>query len=131
MTQSIPAPSFGPYNTLMCRPGKIASFPLSGSIYNDGLIVAMDFYPYADGPSTQTIFSLRNTATNFISLRVDYFLSSGALNLWINPSGGSPYYVAGSSIISPISIDPGKSKHFKAFKIINVVLKKNVGPAWS
>ena len=107
LTQSAGDPSFGPYNTLMCRPGQIASFPVNSSISKDGLVVAMDFYPYPNGPSTQTIFSLRNTGNDFVSLRADYFMASGALNIWRNPSSGSPSYVFDSTITSTISIKTG------------------------
>ena len=111
LSQSTQTPLLGPYNVLMCRPGEIASFPLNSSITKEGLIVAMDFYPYSDGPSTQTIFSIRNTASSFISLRVDYFLPSETLNIWINPLSGSSYYVFGSTI----SVKAGimKSAHFR------------------
>ena len=108
MSQSIPAPSFGPYNILMCRPGQIAVLPLYTPISKEGLVVAMDFYSYSDGSSTQTIFSIRNTATNVVSLRADYFPTSGALNIWINPPSGSSYYVFDSAITSSISINTGK-----------------------
>ena len=91
----------------MCRPGQIASFPLNASVSKGGLLVAMDTYPYPSGSSTQTIFSIRNTETNYISLRCDYFLDSGALDIWINPVGGIPYYVYGSS--STPTINKGNS----------------------
>ena len=103
-------PLFGPYNMLMCRPGKIASFPLNSSISKTGLDVAMDFYPYSDESSIQTIFSIRNTATNFVSLRCDYFSSTGSLNIWINPnpSVGNPYYVFNTATTTSVPIRNGK-----------------------
>ena len=93
----------------MCRPGQIASFPLNTSISQDGLIVAMDFYPYQKGSPTQTIFSIRNTMTNHVSLRFDYFLNNGTLNLWINPMGGSPYYVFDSTFQAAIPVIIGNN----------------------
>ena len=116
MSQPNQAPSFGPYNTLMCRPDQIASFPLNASISKEGLVVATDFYPYSNGPSTQTIFSIRNTASNFISLRVDYFLPSETLNIWINPPSGSSYYITTS-----ISIRTGNESS-RSTRIMNYFL---------
>ena len=91
----------------MCRPGQIASFPLNTSISQDGFVAAFDFYPYAAGSATQTIFSIRDKTTNFISIRVDYFLSSGTLNLWWNSLSGSPTYLFSPSLTSSIAIITG------------------------
>ena len=117
-SQSTQDPSFGLYNMLMCRPGQIASFPLNSSISKSGLIVAMDIYPHPSGSSTQTIFSIRNTETNYISLRCDYFRDSGALNIWINPVGGTPYYVYSSS---PPIINKGKHSKEIILRIAEIV----------
>ena len=108
MAESSVAPEFGPYNTLMCRPGKIASFPLNASISQSGLVVAMDFYPYFVplGSGNQTVFSIRNTATNFISLRVDYIRNMDILIVWVNGSN-SPLPI---SVMSSIPVLRGKSK---------------------
>ena len=108
-------PTFGPYNILMCRSGQIASFPLNTSISQDGLVVAFDFFPYSGGLATQTIFSIRDTATNFISLRLDYILSSGTLNIWRSPATGSPAYLLNATITSMISITSGKLLFKKLF----------------
>ena len=67
----------------------------------------MDFYPYSNGEPIQTIFSIRNTATNSTSMRGDYFLDTGALNVWINlPT--NPYYVFNSTITEGINVQTGK-----------------------
>jgi hypothetical protein len=105
--------SFGPYNIVMCRPGQIASAPLNESIGKKGLIVAFDFYPYQSTQMTQTIFSIRDTETNVISLRLDYFESNGSLDVWINPVSSTtsitPYYVFSSSAVSVPSVTASKS----------------------
>ncbi len=108
MSKSSQDPTFGPYNILMCRSEQIASFSVNASISQDGLVVAFDFYPYSDGLATQTIFSIRDTATNFISLRLDYLLSSGTLNIWSSPATGTPVYLLNSTITSMISITRSK-----------------------
>ena len=70
---------FGGYNSIRCRAGQIASFKLNSSISQNGLVVAMDFYSYSIGPANQAIFSIRDTTTNFVSLRAEYH--SGRLNV--------------------------------------------------
>jgi hypothetical protein len=107
-SQSAQGPAFGPYNVLMCRSGKIASFPLNTSISQDGLVVAFDFYPYSGGPMIQTIFSIRDKSTNFISLRLDYLLSPGTINIWGYPLTRSPSYLLDSTTAANLSITTGK-----------------------
>ena len=106
--QSTKAPEFGPYNTLRCRPGQIASFPLNGSITQSGLVVAMDFYPYSApyGSSIQAIFSIRNTETNFISLICVYDRDSSVLNIKIDPAN-NPNYLFDATGSNSLSIQPG------------------------
>ncbi len=62
---------------------------------------------------TQSIFSIRDTGTNVISLRFDYFESSGTLDVWINPVSSTtsitPHYVFGSSAVSVPSVTASKS----------------------
>lgn len=110
----------------MCRPGQIASFPLNSAISKNGLVVAMDFYPYSAGAPTQTIFSIRNTATNFVSLRCDYFLSSGTLNIWINPASGAPFYVFNSIMASSIAIKSGKYKPLCSIILLDIMLLSRI-----
>ena len=108
-SQSSEDPEFGPYNVLMCRPGQIASFPLNEAISQSGLVVAFDFYPYPapHGSNIQTIFSIRNTATNFISLRCDYFQGIAALNLLIFETS-TAYYLLDANTVTSIPIQSGK-----------------------
>ena len=119
-TQSAEDPTFGRYNILRCRAGQIASFPLNATISRNGLIVALDFYPYSDGRPTQTIFSIRDTSTNTISLRLDFILTFNTINIWIEPSPASRYYVFDSAITSQISIATGNNKLFFQNKLYNI-----------
>ena len=108
MTESSVAPEFGPYNILMCRPGKIASFPLNASISQSGLVVALDFYPYPPpfGSSSQAIFSIRNSATNLISIVCYYDRNVGSLNIMITDTTHS-YYLLDYTIYSSIPVLSG------------------------
>lgn len=89
---------FGPYNSIMCRPGKIAAIPLNGSALQSGMIVAMDIYPHSAGSNSQTIWSIRNTVTNHVSLRLDYI--SNKLNVWVAPLSEAPYYAQNAPVYS-------------------------------
>lgn len=124
IAQSGEDPQFGAYNTLMCRSGMIASFPQNASISKKGIVVAMDFIPYSGGGSTtQTIFSIRNTLTNTVSLRADYFQSSKTLNIWINPifaTSTTPYYVLNSTIQATAVVSEGKFIRLDLF-ILNFI----------
>ena len=114
--------SFGPYNILMCRKGQISSFPLNAAIIKKGLIVALDFYPYSSTQATQTIFSIRDTNTNVISLRFDYFASSGTLDIWINPvsstASTTPYYAFRSSGVTSPSVAASKTSNLQYAEFI-------------
>ena len=72
-------PIFGPDNMLNCQPENIIAYPLNGSISQKGLIIAMDFYPIDQSTTYQTIFSIRDLSDNFISLRLDYYVSLQSL----------------------------------------------------
>lgn len=104
---------FGPYNTLMCRPDKVASYSFRAAISKKGIVVSMDFYPYPDTTRTtpQTIFSIRNTATNVVYLRLDYFSNNRSLNVWINPVSAtpskSPYYVLSTAASASLPVSEG------------------------
>ena len=95
----------------MCRPGKIASFPLNQTISSKGLVVAMDYYAYPTSLDTQTIFSIRDVTTNSVILRFDHRLVSSTLNIWINPIPATPataaYYVFDSTVEDLLSISTG------------------------
>ena len=109
MSQSSQDPEFGPYNTLMCRPGKIASFPVNASISQRGLVVALDFYPYPApfGSVLQTIFAIRNSATNFVSIVCYYNRDDGILNIKITDTDNNSYDLFNSTIYSSIPILSG------------------------
>ena len=93
----------------MCRPGQIASFPLHEAISQSGLVIALDFYPYPapHGSNVQTIFSIRNTATNFVSLRCDYNQGMEALNI-LRYETGTAYYLLNANTATSIPIQSGK-----------------------
>ena len=93
----------------MCRPGQIVSFPLNAAISQSGLVVAFDFYPYPapHGSTVQAIFSIRNTETDFVSIRCGYFQNTGTLNIAIN-EGGTAYHLFDDATASSISIQSGK-----------------------
>ena len=110
MLQSRPAPEFGPYNVLMCRPEKVVSFPLNASISHSGLVVAMGFYPTLGTPA-QPIFSIRNTATNFVSLRVEYNRELAALNIMID-DGSIQTHLFKEDTYSQIPVVSGKIVFF-------------------
>ena len=97
----------------MCRPGQIASFPLNMAISQSGLVAAFDFYPYPPphGSNEQAIFTIRNTATDFVSLRCVYFQNTATLNLVINEAGTESYPLDPSTA-SSIPIQSGKYETF-------------------
>lgn len=101
-------PQFGPYNTLMCRPGQIASFPLNAPISQSGLVIAMDFYPYSSSGSViQVIFSIRNMVTNFISLNCVYHRDTSAINIGIDPIN-TPNYLMNGGTMALVPVKRGK-----------------------
>ena len=55
----------------------------------------MHLYPYSGGPTIQTIFSIRNTATNYLSLQF-FFTNGGRFNIWTNPPSGAYYVFSGN-----------------------------------
>ena len=102
---------FGPYNILECRPGQITSFPMSANITRKGMVMATHIYPYSGGPANQTIFSLRNAVTNYVSMQI-YFTSTGYLNVWMNPTSGA-YSAFSSNAPTPLNL--GKSKLYNSY----------------
>ena len=92
---------------LTCRPGQIATFPLNGTISQSGLVVAFDLYPYPDphGSNSQVIFSIRNTATDFVSLRCAYLRNIAALFIAISEAGAAsiPFNTTAASSV-PLQI---------------------------
>ena len=88
----------------------------------------MDFYPYPDPTRTtpQTIFSIRNTVTNVVSLRLDYFSNNRSLNVWINPVSATPakapYYVLTTAISGDLLVSAGNLNSFHSFHLILIHL---------
>ena len=93
----------------MCRPGKIASFLLNGTISRSALVVALDFYPYPAplGSTFQTIFAIRNSATNFVSIACYYNRDVGNLNIKITEADNNSYDLFNSTIYNSIPIVSG------------------------
>ena len=94
----------------MCRPGQIASFPLNAGISQTGLVIAFDFYPYPHGSDFQTIFTIRNTATNTLSLRCAYIQNTASLMIGIS-EGDTSFYPLDTTA-SSIPIQNGNIKIF-------------------
>jgi len=71
-------PNTGAYNVLYCRPGTYLSFSTGASTTN-GLVVAMNAYfysAYVSAGNTQTIFAIRDSSTNYVSLTAELMPSS-------------------------------------------------------
>ena len=71
--------------------------------------MALDFYPYADGPAVQPIFSIRDTTNNFISLRGDYLQTVGSVNVGIQPTTSNPNYLLNSTMTNTIPVQVGNN----------------------
>ena len=67
MVDTVSDPSLGLYNLLQCRADSILSFVVGSGAAPNGAVFAMDIYPYSGGPSTQTLFSIRDGSTNSVS----------------------------------------------------------------
>ena len=108
------APELGPYNTLMCRPGKIASFPLNRAISKKSLVVAMDYYSYAktNGAEKQTVFGIRDATTNTYSLRFHHNTNVDRVNIRTTPLSANPpmseYLVLNETMYNLIPVTKGK-----------------------
>lgn len=64
-------PDFGPYNVLKCRPGTLLSYSQPVPATN-GFIASFNFKPYTGYNNKQSIFSIRDSSTNFVSMIVLY-----------------------------------------------------------
>lgn len=73
---TIEDPSLSAYNVLNCRPGTSFSYSTGGSLQN-GLIIAMNIKPYSGQTSVQTLFAMRNSANNWVSLKAQFDPSTG------------------------------------------------------
>ena len=74
-------PVLGVPNLLQCRANSILSFNVGGSAPN-GAVFAMDIYPYSGGPSTQTLFSIRDGSTNKVSFTAELSDSTGKITFY-------------------------------------------------
>ena len=95
--------SFGPYNSIQCRPEQLISYSANMNIPQNGLVIAMDIYLYSSGSANQTILSIFNKVSGFLSVRVRYL--SGKLNVWMNSTSSHGYYVLNSSM--NVQVAPG------------------------
>ena len=85
-------------NLLRCRADSILSFPVGG-IAPNGATFAMDIKPYSGGPSTQTLFSIRDGSTNSVSFAAEITDSAGEITFYRKDSiSGSLVAVATPSL---------------------------------
>ena len=71
-------------NLLSCRADAILSFYVGG-IAPNGAVFAMDIYPNTGGPSTQTLFSIRDGTTNSVAFAAelsDYTASESQITFY-------------------------------------------------
>lgn len=104
-------------NVLNCRANTILSFNVGGIAAN-GTVIAMDIQPYSGGPSTQTIFSIRDSSTNLVSFVAELSDSTGYITFYRTSSSGQL-----NTIATP-SLALAKSKCFKMiiklkFRLLN------------
>ena len=74
-------PVFSVKNILRCRPDSILSFNVGAGGPN-GAVFAMDIYPYSGGPSTQTLFSIRDGSTNLVSFAAELSDSTNEITFY-------------------------------------------------
>ena len=63
-------PTLGPWNTVQCRTNTYLIFPLTEQNPN-GVVVAFDIFPISGGTLPETIFALRNSITNGVTLTLE------------------------------------------------------------
>ena len=92
---STETPTFGPYNTIMCRPGTIFSYETTTST-GQGVIFAFDILIHSPATTIQNLVSVRNAASNYVSLTVYYDPADGLVKVKLqNPIWNE---VAGSDL---------------------------------
>ena len=85
-------------NILSCRDDSILSFNVGGVAPN-GAVFAMDIYPYSGGPSTQTLFSIRDGSTNSVSFTAELSDSTSKITFYRKDSiSGSLMVIATPSL---------------------------------
>ena len=71
---------------IMCRPGAILS-QSTGASTAEGIIVAFDIKIYSSTTTTQNLFSVRDSANNYISLTSYYDPADGFIKMQLqNPN---------------------------------------------
>ena len=80
-SDTISDPDLSVENILHCRADSILSFNVGGSAPN-GAVFAMDIYPYSGGPSTQTLFSIRDGSTNLVSFAAELSDSTNEITFY-------------------------------------------------
>ena len=81
MTNTMNNPVLGVNNLLRCRADSILSFDV-GDPAPKGAVFAMDIYPYSGGPSTQTLFSIRDDSTNSVSFAAELSDSTSKITFY-------------------------------------------------
>ena len=87
-------------NILRCRANSILTFNVGG-VAPKGAVFAMDIHPYTDGPSPQTLFSIRDGSTNLVSFVAELSDSTGStseITFYRKDSSGSLIAVATPSL---------------------------------
>jgi len=74
---------------LNCRANTILSFSVGGTTGPNGIIIAMDIRPLSGGPSTQTLFSIRDSSTNVVPFMAELSDSTGYLTFYRKDSSGA------------------------------------------
>ena len=97
-TDTVSDPILSVKNILRCRADSILSFNMEG-IAPNGAVFAMDIYPYTGGPSTQTLFSIRDATTNSVAFAAELSDSTNKITFYRkDSSSGSLVAVATPSL---------------------------------
>ena len=89
-------PQLGPYNILNCRSMSILSLN-GGSSSTNGMVIAMDIKPLDTTTPSQTIFSIRDSTNNKVTLAFTFQPPSGT-NLAANYGSGWNLISAGPTL---------------------------------
>ena len=76
-------------NVLNCRANAILSFSVGGTSAPTGIVIAMDIRPLSGGPTTQTLFSIRDSSTNVVPFMAELSDSTGYLTFHRKDSSGT------------------------------------------
>ena len=81
MTDTISDPVLDVKNIMRCRADSILSFTVGGVAPN-GVVFAMDIYPYSGGSSAQTLFSIRDGSANLVSFAAELSDSTNQITFY-------------------------------------------------